>query len=124
MDNFKKIRSTELRGQVEKYKPDRSALIRVIVLFGIVVIGILASWFWGVGWEYLSDTSKPLVLGPFLAILVRVILSFIAAAVSFTSMYNKINQNTQESWVPYFLAFQNGFFWDAIFQGIAQTFGK
>ncbi len=75
MQNFRNIHSAELRSLSTVVHPDRSATIRVILLFVIVVLGILASWFWQIGWEYLSDTSKPLVLGPVLAIVVRVILS-------------------------------------------------
>ena len=121
MFNIKKLRSIEARGMSDQPDPQRSAAIRVFWLFLIVVLGILASWFWEIGWAYLADTTKPFQLGPFPAIVVRVILSFIAAGVTFVTMYSKINQNTQESWIPFLLAFQNGFFWDAIFQGVAQA---
>jgi hypothetical protein len=94
----------------------------VAVLFIIVVVGILASWFWDVGWKYLAAPEQGLNVGPALAIIVRAILSFIAAAITVVSVYGKIDQNTQESWIPCFLAFRNGFFWDALFQSIAATF--
>ena len=94
----------------------------IIGLFLVVVIGILANWFWNVGWEYLRDSSKGLALGTLPVIVVRVILSFIAAALTFLPTYNKIGQTTEQSWVPYFLAFQNGFFWDAAFNAVVKQF--
>ena len=121
---LKRMQAIESRGRPGQADSAENANIRVLWLFLIVVAGILASWFWEIGWEYLADTTQPIRVGPALAVVVRVILSFIAAAVSFANMYTKINQNTQESWIPYFLAFQNGFFWDAIFQGIAQSFSS
>jgi hypothetical protein len=96
--------------------------VRVAFLFSIVVLGILSSWFWEVGWKYINNPTEPLFTGPGLIILVRVLLSFIIAGVTFSSMFTKINQSSSESWLPYFVAFQNGFFWDAIFQGISGSF--
>jgi hypothetical protein len=95
---------------------------RVFILFVIVVVGILCKWFWGIGWEYLADTTKPIDIGPPLAIIVRTILSTIAALLTFIPTYNKINQPSGESWVPYILAFQNGFFWEALFESVTKAF--
>ena len=95
---------------------------RIIGLFLLVVAGILANWFWNIGWAYLADPSKGLDIGPALAILVRIILSFIAATLTFIPTYNKISQPSEQSWVPYLLAFQNGFFWEAAFDAIAKQF--
>ncbi|TKJ29525.1 hypothetical protein CEE39_09100 [bacterium (candidate division B38) B3_B38] len=88
----------------------------------IVVVGILAKWFWEIGWEYIADPSKGFHFGPVWAIVVRVILGFITATLTFMSMYKKINQNTGESWVPYLLAFQNGFFWQAALDAVTKQF--
>jgi len=87
-----------------------------------VVFGIIVNWFWGIGWTYLADPSKGFAVGPALAVVVRIVLSFIAAALTFVPTYNKINQNTQESWVPYLLAFQNGFFWQAALDAVVKQF--
>jgi len=37
-------------------------------------------------------------------------LKCLLAVLIFVPTYNKIGQSSQESWLPYFLAFQNGFF--------------
>jgi len=95
---------------------------RIIILFLLVVVGVLANWFWVIGWEYLANPSKGLDLGPALAVVVRIVLSFFAAALTFVPTYNKINQSTSESWVPYLLAFQNGFFWQAALEIVARQF--
>ena len=58
----------------------------------------------------MAKPAAGLAFGSWLEILIRVILSLIAAALTFVPTYNKIGQSSQESWVPYFLAFQNGFF--------------
>ena len=94
---------------------------KIAILFLLVVLGILANWFWSIGWEYLSDPSVGLSFGPAPTILVRVILAFIAAALTFVPIYNKIGQTSEESWVPYFLAFQSGFFWEAALDAVVQA---
>jgi hypothetical protein len=91
---------------------------RIAVLFLVVVLGVLASWFWGLGWAYLRDPSAGLYLGTAVEIVVRVVLSLIAAALTFVPTYNKVGQSSAESWVPFFLAFQNGFFWEATFDAL------
>lgn len=121
MLNIKKMCTIEERGLDEAISK-QTAKKNVLLLFVLVVVGILANWFWGIGWEYLADPSKGLNLGPKLVIIVRVILSLLAAALTFIAAYEKINQNTKESWIPYFIAFQTGFFWDALFQSMAATF--
>ena len=95
----------------------------VLLLFGMLVMGILANWFWTLGWAYIGDPSSGLAFGSPLEMLIRVILSLIAAALTFVPTYNKIGQSSQESWVPYFLAFQNGFFWEATFYTLTKAFG-
>jgi hypothetical protein len=91
---------------------------RIAALFLVVVLGVLASWFWELGWAYLRDPSTGLYLGTTVEIGVRVVLSLIAAALTFVPTYNKIGQASSESWVPFFLAFQNGFFWEAAFDAL------
>jgi hypothetical protein len=94
---------------------------KIAILFLLVVVGILANWFWSTGWEYLSDPSAGLSFGPALTVLVRIILAFIAAALTFVPIYNKIGQTSDESWVPYFLAFQSGFFWEAALDAVVRA---
>lgn len=124
MLDIDKMRFIEERGRDGRAISRRTANLRVAVLFIVVVLGILASWFWDVGWKYLAAPEQGLNVGPVLAVIVRVILSFIAAAITFVSVYTKIDQNTEESWIPYFVAFQNGFFWDALFQSVAASLNR
>ena len=87
----------------------------VVILFGLVVTGILAKWFWGLGWVFLQDPAAGLPLGSWQTLLVRFVLALIAAGLTFVPTYNKIGQNTGESWV---LAFQNGFFWESALDAV------
>jgi hypothetical protein len=93
---------------------------KVVLLFLLVVLGVLAHWFWNLGWEFLRNPDEGITWGPPAVILVRVALSFIAAALTFVPIYNKIGQPTEQSWVAYFLAFQNGFFWEAAMEAIVK----
>lgn len=95
---------------------------KVVLLFALVVLGILAHWFWGIGWDYLKDPSKGFHAGGWAVFWVRLGLSFIVAALTFVTTYKKIDQNSSESWVPFLLAFQNGFFWEAAFGTLVKSF--
>ncbi len=86
---------------------------KAVALFFVVLGGILAKWFWAIGWDYLKAPEAGLAFGSLQMLLVRVILALIAAVLTFIPAYNKIGQTTGESWLPYFLAFQSGFFWEA-----------
>jgi hypothetical protein len=124
MLNIQTLRTIEERGTTGKKTTSKEARWRVIILFLIVVAGILANWFWGIGWEYLANPDEALQLGPPLAVVVRIVLSFFAGALTFAPTYAKINQNTKESWVPYLLAFQSGFFWQAALDAVARQFSS
>jgi hypothetical protein len=95
---------------------------RVALLFGMLVLGILANWFWTVGWEYLKDPAAGLQLGTTLEIGVRIALGIIAAALTFVPAYREITQTGGESWVAYLVAFQNGFFWEAALDAVVRHF--
>ena len=100
---------------------EKESTKRISVLFFLMVLGILANWFWTLGWAYMGDPSAGLAFGSWLEILIRIVLSLIAAALTFVPTYNKIGQSSQDSWVPYFLAFQNGFFWEATFYTLTKA---
>ena len=87
---------------------------RLIFLFAVVVSGIMASWIWKIGWAYLKNPAEGLIIGSLLSIAVRFLLSLIAAILIFKPTYEKINQSSSESWIPPFIAFQNGFLWQDI----------
>ena len=94
----------------------------VLLLFAMLVLGILANWFWTEGWEYLNDPAGGLQLGSPLEIGVRVALGVIAAALTFVPAYREIAQADGEAGVAYLLAFQNGFFWEAALDAVVRHF--
>jgi hypothetical protein len=117
------IEAEGFRSQGES--PERAkqkALPRVWMLFAAVVMGILFSWFWGIGWAYLADTSKPINTGPMLAFGVRVGLSIGAALLTFQRTYEAVGKGTATSSLPYLIAFQNGFFWEALLGTVVAQF--
>jgi hypothetical protein len=95
---------------------------KVLLLFGMLVLGILANWFWTVGWEYLTNPAAGLQLGTAVEIAVRVALGIIAAALTFVPAYREIAQAGGENWVAYLVAFQNGFFWEAALDAVVRHF--
>ncbi|MGD2253949.1 MAG: hypothetical protein PVF70_13625 [Anaerolineales bacterium] len=95
---------------------------KIASLFVLMVLGILANWFWNLGWAFLQDPEAGISFGSPLEIAVRVVLAFIAAGLTFVPTYNKISNGANLSWVPYFLAFQNGFFWEAALDAILRQF--
>ncbi len=100
--------------------------LRVGLLFLLVVLGILASWFWEIAWAYLANPESGLVTGSFLSIIVRVLLAFIIAALTFSNIYMAIKEKEGEQsaalFIFYLIAFQNGFFWDALLKTVQSSF--
>jgi hypothetical protein len=94
----------------------------VILLFLMLVLGIIANWFWTLGWEFLRDPEGGFSFGTPLEILVRVVLGIIAAALTFVPVYREITKEIGGSWVAYLLAFQNGFFWEAALDAVVRNF--
>ena len=103
------------------FRPDTSlpknteARRRTLAYF-CLVLGILARWIWGIGWAYVNDPTMGLQMGPPLAVFVRIILSFIAASMTFVATYDMIDKMAQEKWKVYFYAFGCGFLWLFNFQ--------
>jgi hypothetical protein len=89
-----------------------------LILFGIVALGIFGNWFWIVGWNYVKNPSAPNQIGPWQAVVVRLFLCLIAAALTFVPTYDKLDQNTRQSLVAYLVAFQMGFFWQSAFHAV------
>ena len=103
----------------------------VVLLFLMLVAGIMASWFWSIGWEYLHDPNAGLVLGSPAEMLVLGITlaphcvqrsSGVAAALTFVPVYKEISQVGGEMWVSNLVAFQNGFFWEAALDAVVRHF--
>jgi hypothetical protein len=109
------MQSTEIEALVRRDTPRddarRAARLRVVLLFLLVVVGVLAAWFWDVGSTYLASTdpNKELEWGTFGAFIVRSGLALIVAGLTFPTIYEKVAKPTKDSWIAFFLAFQNGF---------------
>jgi hypothetical protein len=56
---------------------------KIAALFGLMVLGTLANWFWKLGWAFLQDPEDGISFGSPLEIGVRVVLAFIAAGLAF-----------------------------------------
>ena len=114
--------------QIEERAPTvNDGTPRVGLLFVSVVVGILANWVLGVSFYFLSlptdEQTFPTLLslfGPLAGFAVRTLASLIIGGVVFFVIYMRINTNTSESKMTYFLAFQNGFFWQAIFSPLLE----
>jgi hypothetical protein len=123
LDSMRAIEVTALEAKGTPPNAARQkADTRILLLFATVVVGVLFSWFWGIGWAYLADTTKPLNIGPPFALLVRFILSIGIAALTFQRTYDAVGKGTAQSSLPALLAFQNGFFWEALLGTIVAQF--
>ena len=118
--SLKRMQEIEQQSHANATDSQRKARRRVIFLFVAVLLGIIAKWLWEVLNEYLADTSKGLVLGSG-TILARMAVSLIIAGVTFNSIYNRVGKGTGDTNLPFFVAFQNGFFWQAIFDAVGQS---
>ena len=94
-----------------------------LVLFGVVLLGILANAVWAAGWEYVRNPSQPLSIGPLKVVFVRVVLSAIAAALTFGTTYTKVAESAAGPVTGYFLAFQSGFFWQSALDAVVKQSG-
>lgn len=110
------------RKGVARTDAEKAAVGRVIGLFVLVILGVLAAWFWDVGSAYLGsdDPNKVPQWGTLTELAVRFGLALIVACLTFPTIYEKIGKSTGDSWIAYFLAFQNGFFWQAVFEGVKE----
>jgi len=97
---------------------DNESKPRILLMFVLLVFGILAKWFWDLGWTFLQNPDAGLDFGSWTVLAVRLGLSLIAGGLTFVPTYNKIGQASSESWVPYVLAFQNGFFWESALDAV------
>ncbi len=96
-----------------------SSAAKLALLFSGLFLGIIGSWFYPIGTKYLDDPSQGLQLGTPVAFVVRLILSAIIGGVIFAAVYSKIKDAGND--VGFFIAFQNGFFWNALLAGVFGT---
>jgi hypothetical protein len=121
LEGMRRTSVTGLRENIrfpEGIHPKVWAIGRVALLFLLVLVGVAVSFYWGPLWAYQRDSSKALDLGSTNAFLVRIGLSLVISLLTFTSIYSAVQKTTSESWVPFLLAFQNGFAWQSLLQGI------
>src|SRR4051812_42173281 len=109
---------TEERALGSARSPRAKARGRVAGLFGMVVLGILAKSFFDTFGGYLRTSHVAVDPPGFGEVAVRVVLALIIAGVTFTSIYSKVNQATSQTNLPYVLAFQSGFFWQALLDSV------
>ncbi len=114
------MKTTEQEALTRGGKTDGHPLLRVFALLAVVIIGIIASWFWVVGSEFLANQAKDkeMAWGTWEEFYIRVLLAAIIAIVCFMAIHQKIGQGSTESFVPFFVAFQNGFFWQSLLEGV------
>lgn len=117
----------ERRGRTKEHAR-RLAWLRVVLLFVVVLAGIFFSWIYPNVAAVARDEAD-WDLGGLDVIIARVVISGVFAAVTFIPIYHKINEETKkqsatESWAPWLIAFQTGFFWQALFDGISVNSGQ
>ncbi len=112
MGDLVQIEMRGARGKVVSEKVARSNLIKIFVC---VFLGILASFLY----EYLLKLIPNPSAVPFnpTLFIVELLLSFIVAPLIFVPIYKLLDVNTSETWMIYFVAFQNGFVWRDILGG-------
>lgn len=96
--------------------PQDPEVRRRFLAYFCVVLGMLSRWLWVIGWVYVHDPTIGLQIGPPQAVIVRILLSFIAASMTFVATYDMINKMARDKWKVYFYAFACGFLWMFNFQ--------
>ena len=84
--------------------------------------GISLNWYWTVGWEYLTNLSAGLQFGEAFEIGVWLAMGVIAGALTFVQAYKEIVSQGGETWMPYLVAFNNGFFREAALDAVMRHF--
>jgi len=105
----------EMRGVRGKAISEKAAQMNVVKIFICVFLGIVASFVYEYLLKLMPDPSAE-AFNPVLFI-VQLLLSLIVAPLIFVSVYKLLDVNTSETWMIYFVAFQNGFFWRDILGG-------
>lgn len=93
-------------------------ILNVFALFLLTASGILAQWFWVIGWKFVTQPERGLQFGSLKVVLVRIFLSLVATALMFIPIYNQALQQQGAGWMPYLLTFQAGFAWHSAFDTV------
>ncbi len=99
----------------EEAEKNRRRLRRTLALYFTVALGVLAQFIFG---AYLENSDQ--ALGTFS--LIRIILALVVGAIVFPSIYRSANFERQKPHpIQFFIAFQNGFFWQALLHALAKA---
>jgi len=91
----------------------RKRLIHTVVLYLVVAVGVFAQFMFGAILK-----GEPQTLGNFNAI--QLLLALVVGAIVFPTVYRSAGFNRRKPHpIHWFIAFQNGFFWQALLQSIA-----
>jgi hypothetical protein len=114
-------RPLEARGQSEA-EAEPVAKRRVWLLFLVVILGVFGKWAFEIVGAYIDDSSAAPTFPKAGEIIARAIFAVLVSAIIFPTIYSKIDTATGESRVTYFIAFQNGFFWQSLFDSVTGDF--
>lgn len=91
---------------------------RFLTLVGVMIAGIICSYIFEVAKQAGPTVNLPRELGKMFSSS-RLIMALVVSPIVFNSIYLIIGTNPQ-SLGDYLLAFQNGFFWEAVLSGFSR----
>ena len=116
----------EARPLVAAQQPEASARStarqRVGLLYLVVILGVFAKWAFEVAGAYIDNSSAAPTFPGTGAIIARAVIAVIVSAVIFPSVYTKLDTATGDTRMVYFVAFQNGFFWQSLLDAVTGDF--
>jgi len=113
----------EMRGARGKRISEKAAQFNLVILFFCVFLGIFFSFLYEFLTKYIADPSK--VVFNSSIFIAQLLLSLIVVPIIFLSIYKLLDVNTSETWMIYFVAFQNGYFWkDLLGKGVGAAAGS
>jgi len=106
--------STPPKRSLKKVEKNRRNLRHTLFLYSTVAVGVLAQFIAGNILEIEKGTFGSLSF-------LKLFLAFVVAAIIFPAVYRGASfDRCKEHPVQYFIAFQNGFFWQALLQVLAR----
>lgn len=97
--------------------------LRRVVTFAFLVAGILTNLVLPSVKAHFSDPAAPIFVGSFSEGCARIFFSFCIAGVTFLPIYQKLSHQSTTDWTILAISsFQQGFFWQAAYNGVMQDF--
>lgn len=119
--NCLKSKHQDHAGNSEQVFSSRDTPTRRIVAFAFLVTGILANLYLPPVKAHFTDPSTPISIGSFSEVCARIFFSLCIAGVTFLPIYQKLSQQPTMDWTVLAISsFQQGFFWNAAFNGVMQ----